>query len=199
MKRSPPFRVLGFTLIELLTALLVLSLLALMSYRSLSAVLDARDQVASETEKWRHMEAFLARFERDVEMAAPRSVRGETDQVPAWLGRLPDAPGPRLEMSRFASAEGTDTPRRLAYTLTAGHDVELWLWPGLDVARGVQPARYPVLRGVTVFEIQYLNGERAWVDFWPAAATDTAIPRAVKLRIQLASGESIVRVFALDA
>ena len=199
MKRSRPFRALGFTLIELLTALLVLSLLALMSYRSLEAVLDARDRVAIETEKWRHVEAFLSRFERDVEMAAPRSVRGETDHVPAWVGRLPDAPGPRLEMSRFASAEGTDTPRRLAYTLNQDNEVELWLWPGLDVARGVQPARYAVLRGVTEIEIQYLDGDRAWVDSWPVAPGDAAIPRAVKLHIQLASGEVIERVFALHA
>ena len=35
----------GFTLIELLTALLILSLLALLSYRGLSTVLDARQQI----------------------------------------------------------------------------------------------------------------------------------------------------------
>lgn len=45
----------GFTLIEVLTALLVLSLLALMSYRGLSAVLDAREHVRAETEKWRRV------------------------------------------------------------------------------------------------------------------------------------------------
>lgn len=199
MKRSRVCRSTGFTLIELLIALLLLSLLALMSYFSLQAVLDARDQVASETEKWRHVEAFLARFENDVEMAAPRSVRSESDHAPAWVGRIPAAAGPQLEMSRFASAEGLDAPRRLAYTLNPAHEVELWLWPGLDVAKGVPPARYPVLRGVTTFQIQYLNGDRVWVDSWPAAAGDAAIPRAVKLRLLLVSGEAIMRVFALDA
>jgi len=199
MKGSRQCRAIGFTLIELLTALLVLSLMAVMSYRSLSAVLDARDQVAVETEKWRYVEAFLARFERDVEMAAPRSVRGASGSSPAWVGRIPGTPGPQLELSRFASAEGADTPRRLAYTLNPGHEVELWLWPGLDVAKDVQPARYPVLRGVTSFDIQYLNGDRVWVEAWPAVDDDAAIPRAVKLRILLASGEAIVRVFALDA
>ena len=42
MKSSPRAAARGFTLIELMTALLVLSLLALMSYRGLGAVLDAR-------------------------------------------------------------------------------------------------------------------------------------------------------------
>lgn len=199
MKRSARARVTGFTLIELLTALLVLSLLALLSYRSLEAVLDARDQVASETEKWRHVESFLARFERDVAMAAPRPVRGDSGPTPAWVGRRAAASGPQLELSRFASAEGADSPRRLAYTLNPQHEVELWLWPGLDVAKDVQPARYAVLRGVSTFDIEYLNGDRVWVDAWPAAVDDAAIPRAVKLRILLVSGESIMRVFALHA
>src|SRR5262249_27229329 len=49
----------GFTLVELLVALLVLSLLALTSYRGLSAVLDARQHVSAESEKWRRVAAFF--------------------------------------------------------------------------------------------------------------------------------------------
>lgn len=197
MIRSLPRRLAGFTLIELLTALLLLSLLALMSYRSLGAVLDARDQVARETEKWRAVEAFLGRFERDVELAAPRPVRNEMGNRAAWLGRDDSAPGPTLELSRFAASEGADQPRRVAYTLNAKNEIELWLWPGLDVARDIAPARYPVLKGVTTFGLQYLNGDRVWVQAWPDAPGDVSLPRAVKLHIVLASGEDIVRVFAL--
>jgi len=75
----------GFTLIELLVALLILSALALMSYRGLGAVLDARVHVTRETDKWRHVATFFARFERDVQLAAPRSVRGLSGTA-AWLG-----------------------------------------------------------------------------------------------------------------
>ena len=81
----------GFTLIELLTALLILSLLALMSYRGLGAVLDAREHVRQETEKWRSVAAFFARFERDVQLAAPRPVlaarRAAPRVQPLRLGR----------------------------------------------------------------------------------------------------------------
>ncbi len=42
MSCHAPSRQAGFTLIELMVALLILSLLALMSYRSLCAVLDSR-------------------------------------------------------------------------------------------------------------------------------------------------------------
>jgi general secretion pathway protein J len=188
----------GFTLIEVMTALLVLSLLALMSYRGLGAVLDAREHVKLETDKWRRVAAFFARFERDVELAAPRTVRSANLTAPAWRGAPAATTEPGLEFSRFASTEGVDTARRIAYRLNEKQEIELWLWPGLDAAPDTLPARYPVLAGVKTFELHYLNRALAWVDTWPTAPTDVPIPRAVRLRIVLASDEEIVRVFVLQ-
>lgn len=195
MRRGRIARGRGFTLIELLAALLVLSLLALMSYRGLGAVLDSRDHVRAETRKWQSVAAFLTRFERDVELATPRAVRSGLGVAPAWLGQ----PGPQLEFSRFAFADGVDAPRRVGYALNERNEIELWVWPGLDVAPGAAPARYPVLAGVQAFELQYLDRALNWQDAWPRSQGDAPIPRAVRLRIVLASGEQIVRVFALHA
>jgi general secretion pathway protein J len=189
----------GFTLIELLTSLLILSLLALMSYRGLSAVLDAREHVRSETEKWRRLASFSARFERDVQLAAPRPVRSSTGTAPAWFGRPGPTSAPLLEFSRFASTEGVDSARRLAYALNAKQEIELWMWTALDVAPDAQPLRYPVLTGVTQLQLEYLTPTLAWVDAWPLPGVDAAIPQAVRMRIVLASGEAIVRVFALKS
>ena len=189
----------GFTLVELLSALLVLSLLALMSYRGLGAVLDAREHVKFETDKWRRVAAFFARFERDVELAAPRPVRSALGSAPAWLGAPSSATQARLEFSRFASVEGVDTARRIGYRLNDKQEIELWLWSGLDVAPDALPARYPVLSGVKTFELEYLNPALAWVDAWPTLPSDQPIPRAVRLRIVLASNEEIVRVFVLQS
>ncbi len=187
----------GFTLIELLTALLILSLLALMSYRALSAVLDARAHVGQESANWRRVAAFYARFKQDVQLAAPRPARVASGTAPAWLGRPDAAPGPSLEFSRFAMAGGVDTPRRVAYGLNENQEIELWLWPGPDAMPDAPPARHRVLGGVTRLEFQYLNADLAWVGAWPASPRDEAIPRGVRARIVLASGEEITRVFAL--
>lgn len=189
----------GFTLVELLTALLILSLLALMSYRGLGAVLDARDHVKLETEKWRQMTSFLARFESDLRHAAPRPVRTIEGNAPAWLGQPVGTAQARLEFSRFATDEGSDSARRLAYRLNEKQEIELWLWPGLDVPAASQPARYPVLTGVARFELQYLNPELSWVDAWPTPKSDASLPLAVRLRVVLVSNEEIVRVFALKS
>jgi general secretion pathway protein J len=193
----------GFTLIEIMSALLVLSLLALMSYRGLGAVLDARDHTRYETDKWRRVAAFYARFERDVQLAAPRPVRSATatsgGTAPAWLGVASATEQARLEFSRFAATEGVDTARRIAYRLNEKNEVELWLWPGLDIAPDTLPARFPVLVGVKTFELQYLNPGLVWVNVWPTSPTDPPIPQAVRLRIVLASNEEIVRIFALQS
>lgn len=186
-------------MIELLAALLILSLLALMSYRGLGAVLDAREHITRETDKWRQITSFFARFEHDVQLAAPRPVRSASGNAPAWRGTADTVDGPLLEFSRFASSEGVDTPRRMAYQLNGKQQIELWLWPGLDVAPGTLPARYPILDGVSKFELQYLNAELAWVATWPASASDAPLPRAVQLRIVLASGDEIVRIFGLSS
>lgn len=194
----------GFTLIELLTALLILSLLALMSYRGLGAVLDTRQHVSAETEKWRRLSNFFTRFERDVRLAAARNYRvgPGLPTTPAWRGR----PGvgadlgtnPRLEFGCFASGSG-EGARRLGYQLNDKQELELWLWPGLDLAAEVQATRYPVLSGVSEFQLQYLNNALTWVDAWPTQATDSPLPRAVRVRILLESKEEIVRIFALNS
>lgn len=185
----------GFTLIELLSALLILSLLAVMSFRGLGAVLDARDQVQQETAKWQRVAAFLSRFERDIRLSAPRPVRAAGGMAPAWLG----AAGTGLEFSRFASAEGLDVARRVAYRLNQNREIEIALWPGLDFASSAQPARYVVLAGVAEFDVQYLDRALAWVPAWPAAAADPPLPRSVRLRVRLSTGEELVRVFALQS
>jgi general secretion pathway protein J len=197
MRRACGLRSRGFTLIELLTALLVLSLLALMCYRGLGEVLDARDHVRNETDKWQHVAAFLARFGRDVELASPRPVRRGDATAPAWLGAA--SPNARLEFSRFASVDGVDAPRRIGYALNDRQQIELQLWPGLDAAPDVMPARYDVLSGVQTFELQYLDSALAWTDAWPRSEADPPLPRAVRLRLVLASGEEIVRIFALQS
>jgi general secretion pathway protein J len=188
----------GFTLVELLIVLVIVSLLGVMSYRGLVSVLDARDHVRRESEKWRNLASFFAQFERDIRLAAPRSVRQGSGTAPAWYGR-PTAPGSQLEFSRFAAAEGVDVARRLTYRLNENQEIELWLWPGLDVAPGPEPERHAVLTGVTRFELDYLDVDLAWANAWPVSGPDTSIPRAVRLRIVLASGEEIVRVFSLPA
>ena len=197
MKRRPALRRQGFTLIEILIALLILSTLALMSYRGLGAVLDAREYVSAQTRKWQELDAFFSRFGQDLKLAAARPARRGGDLAPAWRGGAPGTAGPRLEFSRFASAEGVDRPRRIAYHHNEQGEIELWLWVGLDLPSGAEPQRHAVLTGVESFELRYMNEALVWAPAWPTSPLDPAIPRAVQLRLVLASGEALIRTYAL--
>jgi general secretion pathway protein J len=166
----------GFTLIELMCALVILSLLALMSFRGLGAVLDARDQVKQETEKWRALSAFFSRLQRDVQLSAPLPVRADSRS---------------LEFTRLAP-EGKDAPSRVAYVMNERKEIELWLWPTPDGA----PARHLVLPAVAQFDLQYLDRTLAWRDAWASSEAEP-LPLALRLRIVLASGEELVRLFSL--
>jgi general secretion pathway protein J len=189
----------GFTLIELMAAMLILALLALMSHRGLASVLDTRDHVRLETEKWHRVTAFLQRFESDIMLAAPRSVRTANGSAPSWRGQAASLTenGPQIEFSRFASTDNMDVARRLAYHLNGQGEVELWIWPALDVAPESAPGRYAVLSNVTRFEVHYLGAALNWEDQWPVAGIAAEIPKAVRLRLVLASGEEIIRIYAL--
>lgn len=193
-----PLRCHGFTLIEVLVTLLLLAVLALLSYRSLAVVLSAREQVNAETAKWQQLAAFMTRFKQDVQLAAPYPARSNNTLLPAWLGSsITNDNEPLLEFSRFASVPGQDRLRRVAYTHNDKGELELWLWPALDMAAASEPARYVVLSGVDSVLIEYLDAELQWQPVWPLSPQAAAIPRAVRLQLQLASGEVLVRIFAL--
>lgn len=186
----------GFTLIELLVVLLIFSLLSIMSYRGLSAILDAREHVTREAEKWQRVTRFFTRFEQDVSLVLKRQVRTSSGTLPAWRGDPNSRGATYLEFSR-ATASDSDNPFRLAYSLNNRQEIELLMWPSLDLAPGIVPQRYAVLTGVTRLELKYLSSELAWVDSWPQVRDQELTPRAVEVRLVLTSGEEIVRVFGL--
>ncbi|MEO5831575.1 MAG: type II secretion system protein GspJ, partial [Rhodanobacter sp.] len=174
----------GFTLIELLAALLVLSLLTLMAYRGLGVVMSSRDHIQAESTRWRQAESFFTRFEGDVRLAAPRPVRRSSGIAQAWLGRADAAQDPRVEFSRFAGAGDIDTPHRVGYGINGAHQIELWIWPGLDLADNTPPSRYVVLGDVRHFDLQYLGPALNWSRAWPSVSSDPPLPLAVRLRIE---------------
>ncbi len=186
----------GFTLIELLSALLVLSLLTLMAYRGLGVVMASRDHIQAESARWRQAESFFTRLEGDVRLAAPRPVRRTSGIAPAWLGRPGAGQDPLVEFSRFAGADDIDTPHRVGYGMNGAHQIELWVWSGLDLADNTRPTRYVVLGDVRRFDLQYLGPALTWNLAWPTMPSDPPLPLAVRVRIEFGSGETVVRVFA---
>jgi general secretion pathway protein J len=184
----------GFTLVELLTALAILSIVGLISYRGLVAVVDTRDRVSAETQKWRGLAAFFERLEHDLSRVGQRAVRDGVKDRPPLVADSDTG----LEFSRYAALGAADVPRRIGYALSGAGEIELHVWSGLDVAAHSPAARYTALRGVKLFELHLLDDGGAWQPSWPSGANVSVLPRALRVRVVLATGEDVVRVLAVQ-
>lgn len=190
----------GFTLIELLVALFVLAIMTVAGFRGLNAVLDARKAVAQETRKWQNLMFFFSRIEQDIALSVRRPIRDQTGATqPEWVGHsVPVSPDDaQLTLTRAGSQdeEGTQFgPQRIAYRLE-GDTVYLLRWTALDQPLRIEPKRYPLLEGVRELRLRYLASGGAWSEQWPPTGQTSGIPLAVEVKLTLASGEKITRLF----
>jgi general secretion pathway protein J len=189
----------GFTLIEVLLALAIFGVISVLAYRATAALTDGEARLTAEAQRWRNLEALFTRFEADIRQAVPRDSRAGARVEPAWLALQADAAGNAALVFSRAGAEFAEEPgiagQRIGYRLR-GHAVEIAYWPQLDNAADRQPAVYTLVDGVTAFRIAYLSRAGAWRDSWPVQG-EAALPRAVRVDLQLDSGEEIERWFAL--
>jgi general secretion pathway protein J len=188
----------GFTLVELLIALAVLAVLAVLGYRAVATLSGTQARLAAEAEQWRVLDAFFARLEGDCRQALPRPVRAGDAVEPAWWGAV-DARGEgELRFSRAGAEfflEPGSAGQRIGYRLRDGV-LEVMYWPGFDTPPGAAPTTYALAGGIAAFRLSYLDSRGAWRDAWPQP-NEPPLPRAVRVGLQLQSGEAIERWLTL--
>lgn len=191
----------GFTLIELLVALAIFSVMSVVAYRGLNAVLETREHLMDDNRKWRELAVFFAQMKESVTNVVNRPVRDSGDlQSPAFLGK-PDAVGEndaQLIFTRMGlpGQQGhLGDLQRFGYRL---HDrnIELLVWPVLDQAPHTRPSVSLALGHVSSFVVRYLDERGVWQEKWPVIGQNNALPRAIEVRLGLESGEQVIRVFS---
>lgn len=191
----------GFTLIELLVSLVILAFLSIAGYRSLNAVIQTRERVVAETQKWQHLSLFFGRLEQDIAQAVHRSIRDTSGVVrPEWTGHavVVGEEDAELIFTRAGIEDQTKLPpQRIAYRLEQGNIVFL-KWKSLDQAEREKPLRYPVLTGVREFKLRYLDSNNNWQVQWPLPGSTGGLPQATEVTLTLAGGDKFTRVFALQ-
>ena len=188
----------GFTLIEVLVAISLLALTALLCWQATSALVDGELRLSAEARKWRTLDVALARLEADVRQAQPRPVRTRAGVEPAWLAAI-EANGSSAIVFTRAGPEFDADPgaagQRIAYRVRdAG--LEIVYWPTLDRA-DERSAAYRLVDDVARFRVDQLGAAGAWLAAWPTFG-EADVPRAVRVVVTLASGETIERLFALQ-
>lgn len=199
MKRPIPVpRQSGFTLLELLIALAIFSLMSVMAYGGLTAVIQTRTTVNASMQRLAMLQRTAHRLQTDIESAQARPVRNEYgDTEPAMAldlnerGLMFTRSGWRnpLLVSRSAM-------QRVEYRLDEDRLVRK-SWPMLDRAneegaqetimlQDIEELRWRFLAVAPSAETQALE-DLEWLEHWPRIAEDTAtaeLPHAVELKLK---------------
>jgi len=192
----------GFTLVELLVALAIFAVLSGFAYRALDTMLASREALERESRKWRDVTVFVGRVERDLgAVLARRTAIGASGTPLAPVSSAIDAAngGNGLALSRSGSPlqeNALAAPQRVAYRLQ-GTQVQRLAWNGVDVGPRDEPAAVPVLADVRALEFRFLAPTGEWRAAWGLPGSGENAPAAVEMRLELASGERIVRLVDL--
>lgn len=190
----------GFTLFELLVAISIFSLISIIAYSGLSAVLNTREQTEKASARLGDIQLTFLNLQRDIQHVVLRPVRDEfgTDKE-AFLGTTIGEY--TLELSRSGRRNPARVQRsaiqRVAYQLEE-ETLYRVTWPVLDRPQGIEPKRRKLLDHVKRIEIQYLDDQDEWQTEWPVAATSSAtLPGAVNIELELEDYDKINRIFIL--
>lgn len=188
----------GFTLIEVLVALAILALTAVLAWQATAALVDGEVRLSSEAARWRALDQAFSRLEADLRQAQPRPVRTPAGTEAPWIGALEANGGSAIVFSRagpeFDSEPGA-AGQRIAYRLRNGA-LEVVYWPTLDRSNDDATA-YRLVDDVAGFRVEHLVNTGQWVTAWPRFG-EAPLPRAVRVWLTLASGETLERWFSLQ-
>lgn len=166
-----------------------------MAYRGLNGLLDARGQVRAQSEKWRALELFFARFEQDLQAVVTRPIRDTGGLVlPALMSGEQVAPQAQIEFTRMSMPGEFGDTRRVGYRLK-NNKLEFLIWPVLDRAPRTEPQVLEMLADVAAFTLRYLDDNGVWQDTW--RHEPTSLPKAVEVQLTLSTQERLQRILIL--
>lgn len=185
----------GMTLLEVMVALTIFALLGVMSYRGLTALISARDQVTSATQRWLQLQRLQQLLESDLAQAIPRGATApDGRRLPAMAAEQTE----EASLLRLVRGDGQTGPVAVEYRWRAGVLNVVESLPDRQAATPEHAEQFQIPVRTLAWEFLPPNGD--WLGSWPPAAESTAdaLPRAVRLRLRLDGlAGDIVRVYAL--
>ncbi|WP_455216988.1 type II secretion system minor pseudopilin GspJ [Kaarinaea lacus] len=195
----------GFTLLELIVTLAIFSLLSVLAYGSLDAVLKGKQATEEHATRLAQLQRTFMWLERDIEQTVNRPIRDEYGDsqlsiTGAEVGRY------QLELTRAGwrnpAGRARSNLQRVAYSVRDEKLVRAY-WNILDRAQDSQPLETELLDGVMRLELRFLslqsNNEQEWSDSWPSYAQGAQPtgepPQAVEVTVETEAEGRITRLF----
>lgn len=158
----------GFTLVEIMIAVLIAAILSVMAFEAMQQALSTRERIRLRAARLQSVQFAMRSLAEDLSQITPRPVREPlgTGHQPAVLGDV----ALTFTRSGWMNPAGRErsTLQRVRYQM---HDRILFreYWQVLDAQVDPLPVSTPLLDGVKVFKVRYMNDGRTWQDTWPPA------------------------------
>ena len=190
----------GFTLVELMVAILIFSIISIISYRTLASLVTTKQIVTSTQDKWSGIVNAVSLISSSWTRSIPLTVRDENGNlIPAIIGKdkLDRASDSQLEftLSGFISDPvfGSIRPRRLGFRFDNGK-LFLVTWPVLNRVRTTQPQLDLLMDDVASFQQSFIYPDKTWHDEWPPLGIPIdQLPLGLRITIVTKKGETIMR------
>ncbi|MCK8517028.1 type II secretion system minor pseudopilin GspJ [Methylonatrum kenyense] len=178
----------GFTLIELMVSLAIFAVVSVIAYGGLRLLIDNRVLVESSADRLDAVQRAISMFDRDLQQAAPRSIRDPFgDQRATMLSDDLAA----LEWTRAGRPNPLGAVRselqRLGYRVEDGQLIRM-SWQVLDQSQDPPVREEAVLDLVEEISLRFLGEDEEWVEVWPPAGVApqmAPLPRAVEVTLLL--------------
>lgn len=196
---------LGFTLIELMVAITIFAIITVISYRTISSLIIAKERLANSQKKWGSVVNAISLISDNLNKVIPLSIRGNSEELlPALLGleKLNNKNDSQLEftISGYIKDQviGSIPPKRIGFRFIHG-DLYVVTWPVLNRVPFTTPSSELILSNISEFKVEYYGADKKWYLNWPLENTQSmsTLPRGVRLYMKLDTGEEIVRVWAI--
>jgi len=196
----------GFTLLELLVALAIFGFLAAVMYAGTNLVIEERAIIAERLDELKAVQRSVRLLQTDLSQIAPRAVRDDLGRgrVPALITDRLGGLKVRFSRMGWRNPSPESKPRgnlqRVQYRYDADTNTLFRdYWPVMERTLATEAREQAVLQGVLAFDIEFLEGDN-WTEDWPSMGSgnsNTALPRAVRYRLELESYGVITRLVEL--
>ncbi len=179
----------------------IFALVGALGFGGLNAVITQQQIASQRIEELSRLQRGIRILTGDLSQPHPRYVReilGQSFEGPLVADGLRDY---ELSITRAGWRNPVGTPRgelqRVQYRLEDGELIREY-WPSLDRVLGTEPRSEVLLEGVIELEFGFMDSSGKWQQRWPSpnqsGGLPTALPRAIRIRLELEAWGEIQRV-----
>lgn len=194
----------GMTLLEILVALTIFILIAGAGYTGLQQAISIEDGLQQQRHFWRRLDSVMVLMQQDLDQARNLGQRIPLTSTRPFAGAGTANTGTEGELMLFTRgghasySSGLVSPHlRVAYRLREGKLYRV-SWPRLNMPEDEQGDEAELTANIASLQLRYLDNTHQWNSNWPVGpdtATQSAMPRAVELTLELDNGQIYERVF----